>query len=175
MVEVDCEAVAQIDAMGSSRPWSADLFAGELTQAVPHHYVVAVASGTVDSGAGHSGAGDSGTVDSGAVASGAVVGYAGSIVMVDDLHITNIAVDPAFRRRGIASDLMSSVIAYARDAEVTGVTLEVRASNEAALALYRRFGFAPEGVRKGYYHDPTEDALLLWLRDLDRPIEWTRE
>lgn len=149
MVEADCAAVAAIDALGSSRPWSADLFAGELTQAVPHHYVVASEGPRI-------------------------VGFAGSIVMVDDLHITNIAVDPAFRRRGIAIELMVSLIEYARGADVNGVTLEVRASNDAALALYRRFGFAPEGVRKGYYQEPTEDALLLWLRDLDRPIEWTR-
>ena len=49
------------------------------------------------------------------------------------------------------------------------ITLEVRASNKAALALYRRFGFAPSGVRKDYYKDPTEDALVLWAREIDSP------
>jgi [ribosomal protein S18]-alanine N-acetyltransferase len=93
---------------------------------------------------------------------GVVAGFAGMLFTGGDGHVTTIAVDEAHRRRGIASALLAALAHDARRRGIDALTLEVRAGNEAAIALYRRFGFAPAGVRKGYYADDGEDALVLW-------------
>jgi [ribosomal protein S18]-alanine N-acetyltransferase len=95
-------------------------------------------------------------------ADGVVVGFAGMLFTGGDGHVTTIAVDVAHRRQGIASDLLAALAHDARRRGVDALTLEVRAGNEPAIALYRRFGFAPAGVRKGYYADNGDDALVLW-------------
>ena len=76
-------------------------------------------------------------------------------------HLMNVAVDPAARRRGIASSLMDQLFATA-DRPHEQYTLEVRESNDAAIAMYERFGFRGAGHRRGYYHDNREDALIMW-------------
>ena len=91
---------------------------------------------------------------------GNVNGYAGMRVLDDIGEITNIAVHPDYRRRGIGSELVKSLIAEG----LRGYTLEVRESNKAAIAMYESFGFVPEGYRKGYYSDNHEDAVIMWLR-----------
>jgi ribosomal-protein-alanine N-acetyltransferase len=93
---------------------------------------------------------------------GRVVGFAGMLYAGDDGHITTVATDGAHRRRGVATALLVALATDARRRGVDALTLEVRASNQPALGLYRRFGFAPAGVRKGYYSDNGEDALVLW-------------
>lgn len=98
-----------------------------------------------------------------------VVGFAGLLYAVDDGHVTTVAVDRACRRRGVATALLTGLATDARARGCTALTLEVRAGNTAALALYRRFGFAPAGVRKGYYSDNGEDALVLWATDINTP------
>ena len=90
-----------------------------------------------------------------------LVGYAGLQVVVDEGYITNVAVDPAVRRQGVAKQLLTALLAYASERFVSFVTLEVRVSNVSAIALYTQFGFAPAGLRRGYYHKPREDALLM--------------
>ena len=97
---------------------------------------------------------------------GRVVGFAGMLYAGDDGHITTIATDAAHRRTGVATTLLTALVTDARRRQVAALTLEVRASNEAALGLYRQFGFAPAGVRKGYYSDNGEDALVLWAQDV---------
>ena len=89
---------------------------------------------------------------------GKVVGYAGLLVVADEGYITNVAVDPTYRRRGIARALFGACFAAG---ELDFLTLEVRPSNAAALSLYRELGFQPVGRRRDFYTDPTEDALLL--------------
>ena len=84
-----------------------------------------------------------------------IVGYAGIMISFEDAHVTTIAVDPAWHRHGV------------RGAQ--HMTLEVRMSNKGAQDLYRRFGFAPVGVRKNYYPETNEDALVMWVHDIDTP------
>lgn len=97
---------------------------------------------------------------------GKIVGYGGLMRLEDEAHVTTIAVDLAWQRHKIATRVMATLVRHAMLWQAEGVTLEVRASNSAAQAMYRKFGFAPEGVRKAYYSDTGEDALVMWLRDL---------
>ncbi len=92
----------------------------------------------------------------------------------DEAHITNVAVSPEWQRHKVATRLL---LAQARVAVVRGakaLTLEVRPSNDGAKELYRRFGFAPAGMRKLYYRDPDEDGLIMWAHDIDSPAYVTR-
>ena len=91
---------------------------------------------------------------------GSVLGYAGLHVVLDEGYIDNIAVRPEFRRQGIAEALLGVFLRFG-EAHLAFLTLEVRPSNTAAVALYEKHGFAEAGRRKQYYDNPTEDALLL--------------
>jgi ribosomal-protein-alanine N-acetyltransferase len=93
---------------------------------------------------------------------GVTVGYAGMWRVFDEAHITNVAVASAARRRGVGSLLISSLIKAAREMDMIGLTLEVRVGNERAQRLYAKFGFKPEGLRKNYYSDTKEDAIIMW-------------
>jgi [ribosomal protein S18]-alanine N-acetyltransferase len=95
-------------------------------------------------------------------ATGHIVGFCSFWRVVDELHINNLAVLPMYRRRGVASAILERVFDEARVLGATRATLEVRRSNDAARQLYERFGFAVAGVRRGYYRNPEEDALVLW-------------
>jgi ribosomal-protein-alanine N-acetyltransferase len=88
-------------------------------------------------------------------------------VIFDELHINSFAVDPAWRRRGIARQVLARVLEEAASSGVRAATLEVRRSNVAARALYEGLGFQVEGTRRDYYQEPREDALILWNRALD--------
>lgn len=99
--------------------------------------------------------------------SSGVIGYAVAWVIVDELHIINIAVRPDSRRQGIAAKMMREVVAQAQERGAVCATLEVRASNESAIKLYESFGFVRAGLRKNYYPDNKEDAVVMWLYKLD--------
>lgn len=90
-----------------------------------------------------------------------VVGYAGLLVMADEGYITNVAVFPEYRRRGVAGQIIAVFDNFARGNRLAFLTLEVRPSNAAAIALYQSFGFEAVGRRKNYYDLPKEDALIL--------------
>ena len=92
-----------------------------------------------------------------------VLGYVGVHHILDEGHITNLAVDPACRREGVARTLLTELIAYARAENFAFLTLEVRASNQAAIALYGGLGFARAGLRLRYYKHPVEDAVIMTL------------
>jgi ribosomal-protein-alanine N-acetyltransferase len=96
-----------------------------------------------------------------------LVGYLVLSRFVDAWHVMNVAVDPAWRRRGIATLLLDRLFELTVTDIRRGYTLEVRVSNEAAIRLYERFGFRSKGVRRGYYTDNREDALIMW-RDADQ-------
>lgn len=96
---------------------------------------------------------------------GHIAGYGGVMLVGDEAHVTTVVVDPTYRQSRVGTRLMLALIDHALAAGATSLTLEVRASNEAAQALYRRFGMAPVGVRKQYYRD--EDALIMWVHDID--------
>ena len=91
-----------------------------------------------------------------------VVAHGGIAVMDGDAHITTIAVDPAEQRRGIASALLQHLFSAAVESDCGAVTLEVRAGNTAAIALYEQHGMASAGIRPGYYADNGEDAVIMW-------------
>jgi ribosomal-protein-alanine N-acetyltransferase len=133
--------VVAIENRVNHRPWSQSLFAGELRLPDTRRYVVAL-DGSV------------------------VAGFAGVMYTGFEAHITNIAVDPERRREQIATRLLLTLLDDCRARGVDEVTLEVRMSNDAAQALYHRFGFAPGGVRPNYYADIAEDALIMWAHDL---------
>jgi [ribosomal protein S18]-alanine N-acetyltransferase len=108
----------------------------------------------------------------------ALAGYGGVMLVENEAHITTVVVDPDHRQARIGTRLMLALVDVALASAATALTLEVRVSNEAAQALYRRFGMAPVGVRKQYYRD--EDALIMWVHDIDsdayrRRLEDVRE
>ena len=90
-----------------------------------------------------------------------VIGYAGLLVAADEGYITNVAVFPPYRRRGVAGKLLDVFLRFARANHLAFLTLEARPSNAAAIALYTRFGFREAGRRRNYYDLPREDALIL--------------
>jgi [ribosomal protein S18]-alanine N-acetyltransferase len=95
---------------------------------------------------------------------GKAVGYAGMWQILDEGHITNIAVHPEFRNYGVGSALLEALLSSAEKLGIIALTLEVRRSNYSAQALYKKFGFADGGMRKAYYADNNEDAIIMWKR-----------
>jgi len=135
--------VLRIEEQTSSTPWSLGLFLAEVRRD-EREYIVALSPDD-----------------------DRVVGFAGLLYVFGEGHITTVAVDPKVQGERVGTRLLLELVRRAIAHEVDSITLEVRASNKAALSLYRRFGFAPSGVRKDYYKDPTEDALVLWVREID--------
>ena len=103
---------------------------------------------------------------------GELLGYSGMHDVLGEGYIDNIAVFPQARGKGVGSALVRALCDYGERNRLDFITLEVRPSNEAALALYHKFGFCQEGIRKNYYRHPTEDAWLL-TRRFSRPTEQT--
>lgn len=95
-----------------------------------------------------------------------IVGFAGLWLMVDEAHITTIATHPAYRRRGLGELLLTSLIDIAYDIGARQVTLEVRVSNTVAQNLYHKYGFREAGIRRRYYSDNGEDAIIMWTDDI---------
>lgn len=133
--------VLRIEGQVYPRPWSLGLFTGELALTDSRVYVVARISGTV-------------------------AGYSGLMVVAEDGHITTIAVDPEWQRHGLATRMLLQLIDSGVARGVEHLTLEVRHTNRNAQELYRKFGFAPAGIRRGYYVDNREDALVMWVHDV---------
>lgn len=104
-----------------------------------------------------------------ATVGGRVVGHVGVLLAGEDAHVMTIATDPARQRNGVATRLLLDVVRTAIEAGSTALTLEVRAGNVGAQALYRRFGMAPVGARRNYYEPDGEDALVMWAHDIDTP------
>lgn len=96
--------------------------------------------------------------------SGKIAGYGGMWFILDEAHITNIAVDPSYQKQGLGSHLLSHMIKKAEDEHIYNMTLEVRKGNEAALNLYKKFRFEECGIRKKYYEDNQEDAIIMWRK-----------
>lgn len=95
-----------------------------------------------------------------------IAGYINIRFLAGEGELMRIAVKPEYRGRGLSKKLMDRMIRSAYEHEAPELTLEVRAGNEAAIGLYQSYGFVSEAVRKGYYHNPTEDALIMWLHGL---------
>ncbi len=93
-----------------------------------------------------------------------IVGYVGFWKIIDEAHITNVAIHKDYRRLGFGRALITAMLNKVKELEIIAVTLEVRVSNFAAISLYESFGFVSSGVRRGYYSDNNEDALIMWLK-----------
>jgi ribosomal-protein-alanine acetyltransferase len=138
----DLDHVVALEAAAFTNPWSRDALERDLRSAdVVRVYVLEDGEGRL-------------------------IGFCGCWFVFDELHINTLAVAEQFRRRGHATRLLRFVLAEAAAAGLTCATLEVRRSNLAALRLYDRFGFDVRGVRRDYYTQPVEDALILWSQKL---------
>ena len=135
----DLDAVGAIERVTMPAPWSPAMFAGEIAK-----------PSSVCLGAWEGEEGDR------------LVGYVIVSRYVDAWHVMNLVVAESHRRRGIARALLDEVFDRTRPAGRRGFTLEVRASNDAALRLYETMGFRRQGVRRGYYTDNREDAVIMW-------------
>lgn len=98
-----------------------------------------------------------------------IVGFAGLWLMVDEAHVTTIAMHPDFRRRGLGEYMLASLIDIAYEIGAKWVTLEVRVTNYNAQNLYRKYGFREAGLRHRYYSDNQEDALIMWTDEIHSP------
>lgn len=95
---------------------------------------------------------------------GRILGGCGLLLIAGEGNITNVAVLPEARRRGVATGLLTYLMSEGDRAGLTAYTLEVRVSNEAAIALYEKLGFVSEGIRPNFYEKPREDAMIMWKR-----------
>lgn len=102
---------------------------------------------------------------------GSIAGYMGWWRVMDEAHITNLAVDALKRKRGLGRILVKAVLQQALEQGCSKATLEVRLSNQPAVSLYRSFGFTEAAIRPGYYSDNGEDALLMWLNPIPQELE----
>jgi ribosomal-protein-alanine N-acetyltransferase len=135
-------SVLRIEHQVYPRPWSASLFLSELALRSTRAYFVARVGRDL-------------------------VGYGGLMMTLEDAHVTTIAVDPAWHRQKIGSRLLLALAREAVELGAHSLTLEVRMSNKGAQEMYRHFGFAPVGVRKNYYQETNEDALVMWVHEVD--------
>ena len=141
----DLGAVDRIERRTYQTPWSRTMFAGELMKPS------SVCLGAFD------------------VDAGDLVGYLIVARYVDAWHVMNVSVEPEFQRRGIATLLLDRLFEQTADDQRRGYTLEVRVSNKAAIKLYERLGFRSRGLRRGYYTDNREDALIMWKDPVREP------
>ena len=134
--EEDLDALEELERACFSVPWTREQLRGELPDE-RHEFLLAAAEGS------------------------GVLGYIGMMAVLDEGYISNVAVAPDARRRGIGRALVREMLRRASDRKLSFVTLEVREHNESAIALYAGEGFVPVGRRRGYYERPKEDALLM--------------
>lgn len=142
MQKSDVDEVLKIEEMAyGDHHWSKDSFYGELSNDLAHYYCAFDSENNL-------------------------VGYAGAWGIIDEAHITTIAVKPELRRKKIGEMLLIEILNYCYKNEIKYVTLEVRVSNTAAIKLYEKYGFKSLGTRKGYYQNNNEDALIMWTENI---------
>ena len=141
MQEKDIDSVVNISILSFPSPWSKESFETELGNNKYARYVIARQNGIV-------------------------VGYGGMWLVIDESHVTNIAVHPEYRGFGIGKALLDAMINICKDEFIPCMTLEVRFSNIIAQNMYKEFGFKSEGIRKKYYQDTGEDGIIMWKRDI---------
>lgn len=177
----DVPAVGRVERRCFPNPWPASAYRRELQDQKQNHYIVLRALTP---------AGNDPTDDASAARSlprrsllplhlgrrpespsiaAQIIGFAGMWQSFDEAHVTTIGVDPAYRGQSLGELLLLSMFDAAKARGANWLTLEVRVSNEPAQALYRKYGFTVHGVRKRYYSDNNEDALIMWSRALTEP------
>jgi len=137
-------SVLKIESQVYARPWTLSLFVSEMALRTSRAYYVARINGVL-------------------------CGYAGLMVTEGDGHVTTLAVDPAWHRNKVGTRLLLVLARTAVRRGAKNLTLEVRVGNAAAQEMYRRFGFRPAGIRKNYYVETNEDALVMWAHDVNTP------
>ncbi|MGF7059821.1 ribosomal protein S18-alanine N-acetyltransferase [Brassicibacter mesophilus] len=137
MEEKDVDGVLRIEELSFTTPWSKEAFVLEITTNKLAKYVIAERDGHI-------------------------VGYGGVWLIIDEGHITNIAVESQYRGQGIGNFLVEKLIDICKERGITSLTLEVRKSNIVAQSLYKKYGFKECGIRPGYYSDTKEDAIIMW-------------
>lgn len=137
MREADLDRIMEIESKTFSPPWSREAFLLELTKNLLAKYLVGLINGEV-------------------------VGYGGIWLIIDEGHITNIAVDERYRGLGVGNKILEGLIQLCMDRGLRAITLEVRKSNEVAKSLYKKYGFKEYGIRPKYYADNNEDAIIMW-------------
>ena len=135
------DGVLEVDKLCFSIPWSRESFIDEVLKNKFARYVIAIYDDKV-------------------------VGYAGMWLIAMEGQITNIATHPNYRGMGVASLMLESLLSICKEENVLAMTLEVRSSNFSALSLYKKYGFVQEGLRKQYYADNKEDAIIMWKHDI---------
>ncbi|MCL4425584.1 MAG: ribosomal protein S18-alanine N-acetyltransferase [Firmicutes bacterium] len=141
MTPEDLDGVMTIEKLSFPTPWSRQAFYTEIMENSYAHYIVARVGKTV-------------------------IGYAGMWLILDEAHVTNVAVHPDYRGRGVGQALMQELVERALQEGAESMTLEVRVSNLAAQQLYEKLGFEKRGIRRGYYTDVKEDAIIMWKDNL---------
>jgi ribosomal-protein-alanine N-acetyltransferase len=136
MLPKDLDQIVNIEIICFSLPWSKASFENELKNEYAYYQC--------------------------AEESGKIAGYMGMWRIIDECHITNVAVLPEYRNRGIAGKLIQKMVEICKCSEISSMTLEVRVSNIPAINLYKKFGFFSVGKRPNYYTKPAEDALIMW-------------
>lgn len=142
MLPTDIDGVLQVELNCFAVPWSRVAFENEINDNDLAHYLVIEAGDRI-------------------------IGYAGMWMILDEAHVTNIAVISGDRRQGLGERLLLALIGQARQLGAVSMTLEVRPSNTAAQVLYRKLGFENRGIRRQYYSDTKEDAIIMWRDGLD--------
>ncbi len=139
--DADLDGVLDVEGESFTNPWTRDMYAWELqNKSICHIYVVRMDDCRV-------------------------AGFCAFWLVMDEIHINNVAMRPQFRQQGIGTALLQHVLAEARTLGARRATLEVRASNDGARRLYERLGFYVAGTRRNYYSTPVEDALILWKEE----------
>jgi ribosomal-protein-alanine N-acetyltransferase len=138
MTLADIGAVSELEQLAFPTPWPPDAFYNELTKNQNARYVVALHENRV-------------------------IAYCGMWIILDEAHITNIAVHPVYRGKKVGLRLMQNMMGAAKMFGAKSMTLEVRPSNTVARNLYAKLGFQEHGIRKRYYSDNDEDAIIMWV------------
>ncbi|MBN6889792.1 ribosomal protein S18-alanine N-acetyltransferase [Cytobacillus horneckiae] len=138
MKEQDIDDVLKVEHESFSVPWSREAFYNEITKNQFAAYIVIEENGQV-------------------------IGYSGTWVVTDEAHVTNVAILPQYRGRKLGEAMMKKLMEIASELGAKTMTLEVRVTNEVARKLYRKLGFQDGGIRKNYYTDNQEDALIMWV------------
>lgn len=134
----DLDEILEVEMSCFKTPWTRHMFVDELYNSNAYYFVVNVNE--------------------------KIVGYVGFWKIIDEAHITNVAIHEDYRRLGYGRALITAMLNKVKELKIIAITLEVRVSNLDAISLYESFGFVSSGVRRGYYSDNNEDALIMWLK-----------
>ncbi|MGG3560601.1 ribosomal protein S18-alanine N-acetyltransferase [Neobacillus rhizosphaerae] len=138
MREEDIDQVLEVEHASFTTPWSREAFYNELHNNKFAVYIVLEEENQI-------------------------IGYCGTWVVIDEAHVTNVAIMPGYRGKKLGEALMTKLMSVARELGARSMTLEVRVTNHVAQSLYRKLGFQNGGIRKNYYSDNQEDALVMWV------------